>query len=79
MVDAGHHDGGVEEIEGVPPQILATPGMPERKAVGRRQARVREIMHTLPPAAQEAIRKDLDGHNQHAGSSMVTANAGGVR
>jgi phospholipid/cholesterol/gamma-HCH transport system ATP-binding protein len=34
--------------------------MPERKAVGRRQARVREIMHTLPPAAQEAIRIDLD-------------------
>ncbi len=34
MVDAGHHDGGVEEIEGVPPQIVATPGMPERKAVG---------------------------------------------
>ncbi len=37
MVDAGHHDGGVEEIEGVPPQIQATPGMPERKGVGRRQ------------------------------------------
>ena len=34
MVDAGHHDGGVEEIEGVPPQIQATPGMPER--AGRR-------------------------------------------
>src|ERR1700741_4255736 len=42
MVDAGHHTGGVEEIQGVPPQIIATPGMPERKAVGRRQARVRE-------------------------------------
>ena len=54
MVDAGHHDGGVEEIEGVPPQIIATPGLPERQAVGRRQARVREIMHTLPPQAQEA-------------------------
>jgi phospholipid/cholesterol/gamma-HCH transport system ATP-binding protein len=61
LADAGHHDGGVEEIEGVPPQILATPGMPERKAVGRRQARVREIMQTLPPAAQEAIRDDLEG------------------
>jgi phospholipid/cholesterol/gamma-HCH transport system ATP-binding protein len=60
LADAGHHDGGVEEIEGVPPQILATPGMPERKAVARRQARVREIMHTLPAAAQEAIRDDLD-------------------
>jgi phospholipid/cholesterol/gamma-HCH transport system ATP-binding protein len=28
---------------------------------------VREIMHTLPPAAQEAIRADLDGTNQHPG------------
>jgi phospholipid/cholesterol/gamma-HCH transport system ATP-binding protein len=60
MVDAGHHDGGVEEIEGVPPQIQATPGMPERRAVGRRQARVRDILHTLPPAAQQAIREDLE-------------------
>ncbi|WP_422741827.1 ABC transporter ATP-binding protein [Mycobacterium sp. WMMD1722] len=60
MVDAGHHDGGVEEIEGVPPQVTATPGMPERRAVGRRQARVREILHTLPPAAQQAIREDLE-------------------
>ena len=66
MVDAGHHDGGVEEIEGVPPQITATPGMPERQAVGRRQARVREIMHTLPPNAQEAIRDDLEGTHQYA-------------
>ena len=66
MVDAGHHDGGVEEIEGVPPQIQATPGMPERQAVGRRQARVREIMHTLPPAAQEAIRDDLEGTHKYA-------------
>jgi phospholipid/cholesterol/gamma-HCH transport system ATP-binding protein len=72
MIDAGHHDGGTEEIEGVPPQVNATPGMPERKAVGRRQARVREIMHTLPPAAQEAIRKDLDGNNRHPTSSMAT-------
>ena len=66
MVDAGHHDGGVEEIEGVPPQITATPGMPERQAVGRRQARVREIMHTLPPAAQEAIRDDLEGTHKYS-------------
>jgi len=65
MVDAGHHDGGVEEIEGVPEQISATPGMPERKAVGRRQARVRDIMHTLPPQAQEAIRDDLEGTHQY--------------
>jgi phospholipid/cholesterol/gamma-HCH transport system ATP-binding protein len=60
MVDAGQHAGGVEDIEGVPPQVVATPGMPERKAVERRRARVREIMHTLTPKAQEAIREDLE-------------------
>ncbi|TDO08738.1 hypothetical protein EV580_4767, partial [Mycobacterium sp. BK086] len=66
LVDAGHHDGGVEEIEGVPPQLTVTPGMPERDAVRRRQERVRQILHTLPPAAQEAIRDDLDGtHKLH--------------
>src|SRR2546430_11430546 len=66
MADAGHHDGGVEEIEGVPPQIQATPGIPERQAVARRQARVREILHTLPPAAQEAIRDDLEGTQRYS-------------
>jgi phospholipid/cholesterol/gamma-HCH transport system ATP-binding protein len=70
MVDAGHHDGGTEEIEGVPPQIQATPGMPVRQAVGRRQARVRDMMHTLPPAAQAAIRDDLEGTHQFATHSM---------
>ncbi|MBF6150484.1 ABC transporter ATP-binding protein, partial [Nocardia nova] len=35
------------------------PGMPVRQAVHRRQARVREIMHTLPHAAQVAIRESM--------------------
>jgi hypothetical protein len=50
MIDAGHHDGGTEEIEGVPPQVNATLGMPERQAVGRRQARVRAITHSPAPS-----------------------------
>jgi phospholipid/cholesterol/gamma-HCH transport system ATP-binding protein len=61
-LEAGHVDGGVEEIEGVPPQILATPGMPERKAVGRRQARVRENLHLLPKDAQAAILESFDAN-----------------
>lgn len=68
MVDAGHHAGGVEEIEGVPPQINATPGMPPRKAVERRRARVREMMHYLPKKAQQAIYDDLEATN-HAKAS----------
>jgi phospholipid/cholesterol/gamma-HCH transport system ATP-binding protein len=38
--------------------------------VNRRQARVREIMHTLPPAAQEAIRDDLEGTHKYAAHSI---------
>jgi phospholipid/cholesterol/gamma-HCH transport system ATP-binding protein len=66
MVEAGHHAGGVEEVEGIVPQMLATPGMPERTAIGRRQARVREILHTLPYSAQAAIREELDNNSIHA-------------
>jgi phospholipid/cholesterol/gamma-HCH transport system ATP-binding protein len=66
MVDAGHHSGGTEEVEGVPPQIVATPGMPERKGVGRRQARVRAMLHTLPKNAQAAILDDLEGTHKYA-------------
>jgi phospholipid/cholesterol/gamma-HCH transport system ATP-binding protein len=65
LIDAGHHDGGTDEIEGVPAQVHATPGLPVRQAVARRQARVREIMHTLPAKAQEAIRDDLEGPQRH--------------
>ncbi|OBK53989.1 ABC transporter ATP-binding protein [Mycobacterium sp. 1081908.1] len=68
MVDAGQHAGGVEDVEGVPPQVVATPGMPERKAVERRRARVREILHTLPPKAQKAILDDLEGDTASVGA-----------
>src|SRR5947209_9800702 len=61
MLDAGQHAGGVEDVEGVPAQVTPTPGLPERKAVERRRGRVREILHTLPPKAQQAIRDDLEG------------------
>jgi phospholipid/cholesterol/gamma-HCH transport system ATP-binding protein len=70
QVDAGHHAGGVGDIEGMPPQITATPGMPERKAVERRRARVREILPTLPKNAQAAILDDLEGsRNYESGQS----------
>ncbi|MDP9091672.1 MAG: ATP-binding cassette domain-containing protein [Actinomycetota bacterium] len=44
----------------VPPQIQPSPGLPERKAVARRQARVMDMLHTLPPEAQEAVMAVLD-------------------
>lgn len=83
-LEAGHHDGGVEDIEGVPQQISATPGMPERKAAARRQARVRENLHLLPKNAQEAIlesfeqngnqgAEDYDTHARHRDEDADTA------
>jgi phospholipid/cholesterol/gamma-HCH transport system ATP-binding protein len=60
MVDAGHHAGGVDDVEGIVPQMKATPGMPFRQAVARRQERVRQIMHTLPENGQIAIQESLD-------------------
>jgi phospholipid/cholesterol/gamma-HCH transport system ATP-binding protein len=41
---------------GVPPQIQPSPGLPERKAAARRKQRVLDMLHTLPEAAQRAIR-----------------------
>jgi len=60
LAASGHSMGGVEEITGIPPQMEATPGMPERRAVARRRARVREMLPTLPLEAQEAIRRMMD-------------------
>jgi len=50
---------GAIGITGVPPQLEPSPGLPVRAAVARRQARVRQLLHTLPPAAQTAIRATL--------------------
>jgi phospholipid/cholesterol/gamma-HCH transport system ATP-binding protein len=49
---------------GVPPQIQPSPGMPERKAAGRRRQRVLEMMHTLPESAQKAIQEVMDKEDQ---------------
>ncbi|MBF6295828.1 ABC transporter ATP-binding protein, partial [Nocardia farcinica] len=77
MVDAGHHHGGAEEVEGIIPQMRATPGMPVRQAVERRRARVREIMHTLPPAAQAAIRESLNENDDTQVLPAYTGDSGG--
>lgn len=58
---------------------------PERKAVERRQARVRENLHLLPKNAQEAILESLESNGKqpvqdydaasgrHRGEDAVTA------
>jgi phospholipid/cholesterol/gamma-HCH transport system ATP-binding protein len=37
------------------PQLVPSPGLPERSAVGRRMARVMGMLHTLPEPARQAI------------------------
>ena len=47
------------ELEGLPPlkpQLEASAGMPDRQAVHRRASASTQMMHTLPQAAQDAIR-----------------------
>jgi phospholipid/cholesterol/gamma-HCH transport system ATP-binding protein len=59
QVDAGHHDGGTDDVRGVVPQIEPTPGLPERQGVRRRKDRVMSIIDTLPREAQDGIIDSL--------------------
>jgi phospholipid/cholesterol/gamma-HCH transport system ATP-binding protein len=52
------------ELSGAPelrPQLTPSPGLPARLAVSRRMDRVMGMLHTLPSAAQEAIRARFTG------------------
>ncbi|SOD72370.1 phospholipid/cholesterol/gamma-HCH transport system ATP-binding protein [Jatrophihabitans sp. GAS493] len=44
---------------GLPPQLQPSHGLPQRAAVARRQQRVLEMLHTLPEAAQAAVKAAL--------------------
>jgi phospholipid/cholesterol/gamma-HCH transport system ATP-binding protein len=57
MFAQGLQAGGVEDISGIPPQLVASPGLPERKAIARRRERVVQMLDTLPQNAQDAIRR----------------------
>jgi len=50
---------GASGGEAVPPQLEPTPGLPERKAVRRRQERVARMLHTYDPTTADAIRASL--------------------
>jgi phospholipid/cholesterol/gamma-HCH transport system ATP-binding protein len=58
---------------GVPPQLQPSDGLPERKAAARRQQRVLEMLHTLPPAAQRAIRESLGQTEWSTGPGLSAA------
>jgi phospholipid/cholesterol/gamma-HCH transport system ATP-binding protein len=57
-----HHGVGPKGATGgeaVPPQLEPTEGLPERKAVRRRQERVAQMLHEFDEDTQEAIRATL--------------------
>src|SRR5256886_4367958 len=67
-------DGGAEvSSPALIPQLVPSPGLPERQAVQRRMDRVMSILPTLPTAAQEAILTDLAAESgQQAGPAPAT-------
>ena len=78
------------ELAGLPPmkpQLQPSPGVGERKAVGRRRERVQQMLHTLPAAAQQAIREnyahdplpDPGPWSRHCGRHRRERAGGGAR
>jgi phospholipid/cholesterol/gamma-HCH transport system ATP-binding protein len=64
--DAAQAERELAEVQGalpalpeLRPQLAPSPGLPGRKAVARRMDRVMGMLHTLPSAAQDAIRSSL--------------------
>jgi phospholipid/cholesterol/gamma-HCH transport system ATP-binding protein len=58
------------------PQLVPSPGLPERQAVHRRMDRVMSILPTLPTAAQQAILTDLaDERSQQARPAPASGTA----
>jgi phospholipid/cholesterol/gamma-HCH transport system ATP-binding protein len=67
MLEAG-------SLAGLPPlkpQLQASPGLPERKAVRRRRQRVMAMLPSLPVAAQRAIEASYAGDMVGAGSGAM--------
>jgi phospholipid/cholesterol/gamma-HCH transport system ATP-binding protein len=48
------------------PQLVPSPGLPERQAVQRRMDRVMTMLPTLPTAAQQAILSEVGAAGRHA-------------
>jgi phospholipid/cholesterol/gamma-HCH transport system ATP-binding protein len=62
---------------GVPPQIQPSPGLPDRKAAQRRRQRVLDMLHTLPEAAQKAIKDLMEQEDKQAGESRDQSESSG--
>jgi phospholipid/cholesterol/gamma-HCH transport system ATP-binding protein len=58
------------------PQLVPSPGLPERQAALRRMDRVMAMLPTLPTAAQEAILNQLGAPGQQGGPAPAPPPAG---
>jgi len=61
------------------PQLVPSPGLPERQAVQRRMDRVMSILPTLPTAAQQAILTDIAAESGESGERAGPVPASGPR
>ena len=55
------------------PQLVPSPGLPERQAVGRRMARVLGMLHTLPEPARQAIVASLPAADRARAAELAAA------
>ncbi|MDR2988550.1 MAG: ABC transporter ATP-binding protein [Nocardiopsaceae bacterium] len=62
--------GGLPELV---PQLVPSPGMPERLAVQRRTSRVLGMLHTLPDEARQAILASLPEQEQARAAGLAAA------
>jgi phospholipid/cholesterol/gamma-HCH transport system ATP-binding protein len=68
-------DNGDADDVGAPalmPQLVPSPGLPERLAVQRRMDRVMTMLPSLPAAAQQAILSEVGAAGQHGASPERT-------
>jgi phospholipid/cholesterol/gamma-HCH transport system ATP-binding protein len=65
---------GARDLE---PQLVPSPGLPDRAAVRRRTARVLDMMHTLPEPAQRAILASLPERERQASRELPSHSRGG--
>ncbi|GAA4659290.1 ATP-binding cassette domain-containing protein [Gordonia humi] len=74
MQAAGIAGGGTQDdFSEIIPQVQPNPGMPVRKAAIRHRANVLNMMHDLPPNAQEAIRNSMAEEDRRAAQSPETS------
>jgi len=69
----GDGDGADVGSPALIPQLVPSPGLPERQAVQRRIDRVMAMLPALPTAAQQAILGEVGTPGQHAGPAQAPA------